>query len=191
MAYDPNGLLAEKGRDEAFAALSLLLGKIAPIAHTYDAVVAEGYGATVPTVGVNALVTAARVQRGLVPPLAGHIKSSSGPASVYPRQLSDASSPRCLLVTEQVHRGFSVQWALLELRGALPPDSRVDVAVLADKGRAGLDIISRSQLNGEQLHVGVNNSLDGNYFFYSHDHQGADGDEALRLGQIMAEQFIY
>lgn len=76
----------ERGAD-AFAAVQALLGKIAPFALDYVAVIAEGNSAAVPAHAVCSLVSAVRNQHGLSAPVSGHVKSSNGPKATCPHSL--------------------------------------------------------------------------------------------------------
>ncbi len=204
MAYDPNSLLdanEQSRRNMAFMALENLLCKTAPHALDYDVVMAEGNGGAVPAAGAASLVTVLREILHMSQPETGHIKSTSGPNSIYPEvPIYSGPSPkclgRCLLITEVIYRGVRMQEALQQLRLTLPLHTPIDVAVIANGGGGGLGAIRAEQMPQERLIVGGGDYLSttaGDYFWNLSNAKKPIEDDLIRatqLGKTVAERFL-
>lgn len=204
MAYDPNSPLSlaeQTQRSQAFAGLEKLLGKVAPFALEYEAVIAEGYSATVPTLGVSTLVTLLRINNGLTMPTIGHIKSRHGPISTYPELavssgLDEPAVRRCILVTECIYRGKAARNAVEKLRRNMPVQTLIDVAAMTDSAIGGSDVVESVQMDEERLIIGGRSLRDiaaGNYFWSGKSGQDIPNELKLRavaLGRTVAERFL-
>lgn len=198
MAYDPNSPLdatEQAHRSNLFTVLQNLLHKIGAFAQEYSAVVAEGYSATIPTLGVSTLVSIIRQKKHLPEPSLGRIKSWRGPQTVYPDiSLRPDNDPgRCLLVTELVNRGDKARRGLLQLREVLPAGVLTDVAVMADMCRNGVDVITDVQRPGERIIIGgcdFRSVTAGNYLWGAEEMTDDMKSSAVELGQAVAERFL-
>lgn len=211
MAYEyrrSDSLLAEMRQDAAFNALEVFLGKIAPFATQYEAVIAEGQSATIPALGAYSLITEVRRQRGLLAPVSGHIKTTGGPESVYPEMptasiLHNRGHKRYLLVTEVINSGTAVLQALKQLRSTLPRMTLIDVATLAHLKHDGLEAVGSRLKRPERLIVGDAENhfkfLGWSYFYHVKEYADAgetiqqlsldsDRDRAVQLGKSIADE---
>ncbi len=201
MAYDPNSPLSlaeQSQRNHALTGLENFLTRVAPFAIAYEAVIAEGYSATVPALGVSTLVTLLRIRNGLPMPAIGRIKSRHGPVSIYPEvpSLSDPSNPsthRGLLVTECIYRGDGARKALEKLRVRMPEHMHIDVAAMTDSGIGGSLVVESAQRNGERLIIGGREMRDiaaGNYFWDGGKEISTEMKrKAVALGREVAVRF--
>lgn len=185
--------LVKVDRAAAFIGLRSLLQRVQPFANQYRAVVAEGFGAEIPTLAVSTLVEQVRQASGRHSVALGHVKSNKGPQTVHPAQptMIERFAPkahRVLLVTEAVQSGDTVANAVWELRQQQPHRALIDVAILSCFDGDAMGTIAGNQPRGSRLISADAPGNVGNYFYLTHDHDDADKEEAIRLGHAVAER---